>query len=141
MAVGVLVVLFSIAGATIGMAEETLVFLPGLVLLAKRLGYDEVTAGAMALVGAGAGFSGAFLNPFTVGIAQGIAGQLDAARLAAVLNPDQPGQAAGLAATISSPVGIADDAVGERVDRAVRELPGQRLPIRQWPETTMCEAK
>jgi uncharacterized ion transporter superfamily protein YfcC len=58
-AVGVLVVLFSIAGATIGMAEETLVFLPGLVILAKRLGYDEVTAGAMALVGAGAGFSGA----------------------------------------------------------------------------------
>lgn len=71
--VAVLVILFSVAGATIGMAEETLVFLPGLVLLAKRLGYDEITAGAIALVGAGAGFSGAFLNPFTVGIAQGIA--------------------------------------------------------------------
>jgi len=72
--VAVLVVAFSLAGATIGMAEETLVFLPGLVILAKRLGYDEITAGAIALVGAGAGFSGAFLNPFTVGIAQGIAG-------------------------------------------------------------------
>jgi len=72
--VGALVVAFSLAGATIGMAEETLVFLPGLVVLSKRLGYDEITAGAMALVGAGAGFSGAFLNPFTVGIAQGIAG-------------------------------------------------------------------
>ena len=72
--VGVLVVLFSLAGATIGMAEETLVFLPGLVILAKRLGYDEITAGAIALVGAGAGFSSAFLNPFTVGVAQGIAG-------------------------------------------------------------------
>lgn len=72
--VGVLVVAFSLAGATIGMAEETLVFLPGLVVLSKRLGYDEITAGGIALVGAGAGFSGAFLNPFTIGIAQGIAG-------------------------------------------------------------------
>ena len=71
--VAVLVVLFSLGGATIGMAEETLVFLPGLVVLSKRLGYDEITAGAIALVGAGAGFSGAFLNPFTVGVAQGIA--------------------------------------------------------------------
>ncbi len=72
--VGVLVVMFSLAGSTIGMAEETLVFLPGLVVLAKRLGYDEITAGAIGLVGAGAGFASAFLNPFTVGIAQGIAG-------------------------------------------------------------------
>ena len=72
--IGILVVLFSIGGATIGMAEETLVFLPALVVLAKRLGYDEITAGAIGLVGAGAGFSGAFLNPFTVGVAQDIAG-------------------------------------------------------------------
>ncbi len=72
--VGVLVVVFSLGGGTIGMAEETLVFLPGLVVLTKRLGYDEITAGAIGLVGAGAGFGAAFLNPFTVGIAQGIAG-------------------------------------------------------------------
>ncbi len=69
-----LMLLFALAGGTIGMAEETLPFLPGLVLLARRLGYDEVTGGAIALVGAGAGFAGAFLNPFTVGVAQGIAG-------------------------------------------------------------------
>ena len=65
---------FSLGGATIGMAEETLPFLPMLVVLARRLGYDEVTAGAIALVGAGAGFSGAFLNPFTLGVGQQIAG-------------------------------------------------------------------
>ena len=70
----VLVVLFSLGGATIGMAEETLVFLPALVVLARRLGYDEITAGAIGMVGAGAGFAGAFLNPFTVGVAQDIAG-------------------------------------------------------------------
>jgi len=69
-----LIVLFSLGGATIGMAEETLPFLPALVLLARRLGYDEVIGGAIALAGAGAGFAGAFLNPFTVGVGQGIAG-------------------------------------------------------------------
>ncbi|MCM2270652.1 MAG: AbgT family transporter [Thermoanaerobaculia bacterium] len=69
-----LVFVFSLGGGTIGMAEETLPFLPGLVLLARRLGYDEVIAGGVALAGAGAGFSGAFLNPFTVGVAHGIAG-------------------------------------------------------------------
>jgi uncharacterized ion transporter superfamily protein YfcC len=72
--IAVLVVLFSIGGGTIGMAEETLVFLPALVVLARRLGYNEITAGAIALVGAGAGFAGAFMNPFTVGVAQDIAG-------------------------------------------------------------------
>jgi len=43
-------------------------------LLSRRMGYDDVTGCAIALVGAGSGFSGAFLNPFTVGVAQGIAG-------------------------------------------------------------------
>ncbi len=69
-----LMFLFAIGGGTIGMAEETLPFLPGLVLLSRRLGYDEVVGGAIALVGAGAGFSGAFMNPFTVGVGQAIAG-------------------------------------------------------------------
>jgi uncharacterized ion transporter superfamily protein YfcC len=69
-----MIVLFSLGGATIGMAEETLPFLPALVLLARRLGYDEVIGGSIALAGAGAGFAGAVLNPFTIGVAQGIAG-------------------------------------------------------------------
>jgi uncharacterized ion transporter superfamily protein YfcC len=72
--VALLMLLFAIGGGTIGMAEETLPFLPALVILAKQLGYDETTGAAIALVGAGAGFSGAFLNPFTVGVGQGIAG-------------------------------------------------------------------
>jgi uncharacterized ion transporter superfamily protein YfcC len=63
----VLFLAFSVGGGTIGMAEETLPFIPALVLLARRMGYDDVTGCAIALVGAGAGFSGAFLNPFTVG--------------------------------------------------------------------------
>jgi uncharacterized ion transporter superfamily protein YfcC len=70
----VLMLAFALAGGSAGMAEETLVFLPTLVVLSRRLGYDTLTGGAIALVGAGAGFAGAFLNPFTVGVAQGIAG-------------------------------------------------------------------
>ena len=72
--IALLMLLFALGGGTIGMAEETLPFLPALVILAKRLGYDETTGAAIALVGAGAGFSGAFLTPFTVGVGQGIAG-------------------------------------------------------------------
>ncbi|MDX1644360.1 MAG: AbgT family transporter, partial [Thermoanaerobaculia bacterium] len=72
--VAILMLVFALAGGTMGMAEETIAFLPALVLLARRMGYDEVVGGAIGLVGAGAGFAGAFLNPFTVGVAQGIAG-------------------------------------------------------------------
>jgi uncharacterized ion transporter superfamily protein YfcC len=68
-----LMLVFSLGGATMGLAEETLPFIPTLVLLARRLGYDDVTGASIALVGAGAGFSGAFLNPFTVVVGQRIA--------------------------------------------------------------------
>ena len=56
------------------MAEEALVFIPMLVMLAIGLGYDSLTGVAMALVGPCAGFTGAFMNPFTLGVAQGIVG-------------------------------------------------------------------
>jgi len=72
--VPLLAVVFAIGGGTIGIAEETLVFLPALLVLARTLGYDSLLAGGVALVGANAGFAAAFLNPFTVGVAQGIVG-------------------------------------------------------------------
>jgi uncharacterized ion transporter superfamily protein YfcC len=72
--VPLLTVVFAVGGGTIGIAEETLVFLPALLLLARSLDYDSLTAGGIALVGANAGFAGAFMNPFTVGVAQGIVG-------------------------------------------------------------------
>ncbi len=70
----VLTLVFAFGGGSIGIAEETLVFLPALLLLAKSLGYDSLVAGGIALVGANAGFASAFMNPFTVGVAQGIVG-------------------------------------------------------------------
>lgn len=65
--------LFSIGGAVFGMSEETIPFVLIFVPLALTLGYDSITGVAIPFIGAGAGFAGAFLNPFTVGIAQGIA--------------------------------------------------------------------
>ena len=70
----VVTILFSIGGTTFGMAEEALVFIPMLVMLAIGLGYDSLTGVALALVGPCAGFTGAFMNPFTLGVAQGIVG-------------------------------------------------------------------
>jgi uncharacterized ion transporter superfamily protein YfcC len=72
--VPLLTLLFAIGGGTIGIAEETLVFLPALLILARSLGYDSLVAGGIALVGANAGFASAFTNPFTVGVAHGIVG-------------------------------------------------------------------
>lgn len=66
-------ILFSIGGATFGMAEETIVFVPIGVALARALGFDAITGTAMITLGAACGFNAGFMNPFTVGVAQGIA--------------------------------------------------------------------
>jgi uncharacterized ion transporter superfamily protein YfcC len=65
---------FSFGGASFGMCEETIPFVAMVVPLALELGYDSITGAAMVYVGAMIGFAAAFLNPFTIGIAQGIAG-------------------------------------------------------------------
>ena len=69
----IIVFVFSLGGATIGMSEEAIVFVPIGVALARALGYDAVTGMAMVSLGAAAGFTSGFMNPFTVGVAQGIA--------------------------------------------------------------------
>jgi uncharacterized ion transporter superfamily protein YfcC len=69
-----LTTLFSLAGATFGMSEEVLAFILIFIPLARSLGYDSIVGVAIPFVGAGAGFAAAFTNPFTIGIAQGIAG-------------------------------------------------------------------
>lgn len=64
---------FGIAGATLGFSEETIVFIPVGISLALALGFDAVVGMSMVAIGAAIGFSAGFLNPFSVGIAQGIA--------------------------------------------------------------------
>ena len=67
------VLIISIAGATFGMAEETLIFIPLAVALAKGVGYDAVVGCAMVYLGAYVGYTAGPTNPFNTGIAQGIA--------------------------------------------------------------------
>lgn len=69
----VVMLVFSLGGATFGMCEETIPFVAMAVPLALKLGYDSITGVAMVYLAAMIGFATAFLNPFTVGIAQGIA--------------------------------------------------------------------
>lgn len=64
---------FSIGGTVFGMSEETMPFVLIFIPLAISLGYDSLVGTAIPFLGAAAGFAGATLNPFTVGIAQGIA--------------------------------------------------------------------
>ena len=69
-----LFVLFSLAGAVFGMGEEAIVFVlilaPGLI----RAGYDSLTVLLVTYVATQIGFATSWMNPFSVVVAQGIAG-------------------------------------------------------------------
>ncbi len=70
----VILLLFSLGGAIFGMSEETIPFIPIFVSLCIAMGYDSITGAAIVLCGSAAGFAGAFMNPFTMQVAQGLAG-------------------------------------------------------------------
>ena len=53
--------------------EEILAFIPIFITLAIALGYDALVGIGMSFVSVGIGFASATVNPFTVGVAQGIA--------------------------------------------------------------------
>lgn len=65
--------IFGLAGATLGFAEETIIFIAMGVTLARALGYDALVGVSIVALGAQIGFSAGFMNPFSVGVAQGIA--------------------------------------------------------------------
>lgn len=69
----ILMLMFSLGGATFGMNEEIIPFVLIIVPICLALGYDSIVGVAIPLIGAHIGFASAFLNPFNVGIAQGIA--------------------------------------------------------------------
>ncbi len=64
--------MFSLFGAIFGMSEETIAFVIVLVPLAISMGYDSIVGVSLVYVAAHLGFAGAILNPFTIGIAQGL---------------------------------------------------------------------
>ncbi len=69
----VVMLLFALGGGTFGMSEETIPFILILVPLAIKIGFDSLVGTGMVLIGAYSGFTAAFMNPFTIGVAQGIA--------------------------------------------------------------------
>ncbi|MCB6608552.1 AbgT family transporter [[Clostridium] symbiosum] len=54
--------------------EEFLAFVPLVIAVCLAMGFDSITAIGMVYGAAGAGYAGGCTNPFTVGVAQGIAG-------------------------------------------------------------------
>lgn len=70
--ISMVMILFSLFGAVFGMSEETLAFVIIIVPLAISMGYDSIVGLCMVYVAAHVGFAGAILNPFTIGIAQGL---------------------------------------------------------------------
>jgi len=74
MVIPLFVTMFSLGGATFGMAEEAIPFVLIFIPLALALRYDTVVGVAIPFAGSQIGFATAFLNPFNVGVAQGIAG-------------------------------------------------------------------
>ena len=68
------ITIFSLGGAIFGMCEETIPFVLIFIPISLSLGYDSLVGTAIPFLGAAAGFAGAIFNPFTVGIAQKIAG-------------------------------------------------------------------
>lgn len=64
---------FALGGITENMQEEIIAFVPILLLLTRRLGFDALTAAAMSLGGAAIGSAFSPINPFQVGIAQKLA--------------------------------------------------------------------
>lgn len=65
---------FSAASATLGMAEEYIPFAILLVALCKAMRLDSITAIGTMVVGYGIGYGIAVMNPFTLLVAQDVAG-------------------------------------------------------------------
>lgn len=70
----VILFFFMAMGALIGSFEECVPLVPIVVALAVRLGWDGLTGMGISLLAVGCGFASGVFNPFTVGVAQGLAG-------------------------------------------------------------------
>ena len=65
---------FMAIGSAAGTFEECVPLVPVVVALAIRLGWDALTGLGMSILAAGCGFAAGVCNPFTVGVAQELAG-------------------------------------------------------------------
>ena len=69
-----LVFFFMALGALVGSFEECVPLVPIVVALSISLGWDVIVGVAMSMLAVGCGFASGVFNPFTVGVAQQIAG-------------------------------------------------------------------
>lgn len=65
---------FMLIGACIGSFEECVPLVPIVVAMAISLGWDALVGMGMSLLAVGCGFASGVFNPFTVGVAQELAG-------------------------------------------------------------------
>lgn len=72
--VPILLAVFAAGGSAFGMLSEFYGFIPLIVGLGVAMGYDAMYGFAIIILGEYIGFMGATLNPYTVGVAQSIAG-------------------------------------------------------------------
>ena len=70
----VLMTAIAIGGSTLGMGEEFIPLVPIFLIVAKEIGCDRIFGVALVYVAGAVGFAAATTNPFTVNIAQEIAG-------------------------------------------------------------------
>ena len=70
----VLILFFMMMGAFVGSFEEVIPLVPIVVSLAVGLGWDVYTGMGMSLLAVGCGFASGVSNPFTIGVAQTLAG-------------------------------------------------------------------
>lgn len=69
----IFITILGAASSTIGVFEEAFPFVPIFAGIAVAMGYDAIVGLAIVALGVGIGYSGAAINPFTVGMAQSIA--------------------------------------------------------------------
>ena len=74
LALPLLFLLFSLGGATFGMAEECIPFAMIMVPFVIALGYDSIVAVTVTYVASQVGNAVSWMSPFSVAVAQGIAG-------------------------------------------------------------------
>ncbi len=70
----IIMLFFMAMGALIGSFEECVPLVPIVVALAVSLGWNPVTGVSMSMLAVGCGFASGVFNPFTVGVAQQLAG-------------------------------------------------------------------
>ncbi len=64
---------FMFLGATLGTFEEVVLLVPVMIALSYSLGWDALVGLGMSILATNLGFSAAISNPYTLGVAQGLA--------------------------------------------------------------------